>query len=125
MTDPGFSAAQLAAITAGDGPLALVAGPGCGKTTTLAARIAYLIKERGYDPAAVLMVSFTTDAARRLRREVERQIGDRAGDVSILTLHALGRRVIDTWPGRLGYDDRPTVLHHDEARALLASAAEE
>ena len=72
----------------------------------------------------MLTVSFTTEAARRLRREVERQLGDRAGDVSILTLHALGRRVIDTWAVRLGYDDRPTVLHHDEARALLASSAE-
>lgn len=91
-----FSAAQLRAITAADGPLAIVAGPGCGKTTVLAARVAFLIGERGFDPSTILVVSFTTEAARRLRREVARQLGDRAADVAILTLHALGRRVIDT-----------------------------
>jgi DNA helicase-2/ATP-dependent DNA helicase PcrA len=124
MTDTTFSTGQNQAIRAGDGPVALIAGPGCGKTTALAARIAFLINERGCDPSGTLVVSFTTEAARRLRREVARLLGDRAGDVAILTLHALGRRVIDTWPIRLGFEDRPSVLHHQEARALLASTAE-
>jgi DNA helicase II / ATP-dependent DNA helicase PcrA len=124
MTRPSFSADQLQAITAGDGPLAIVAGPGCGKTTTLAARIAHLVNVRGFDPASVLMLTFTTEAARRLRREVQQQVGDRAAGVTVLTLHALGRHVIDTWSSQLGYQDRPTVLHQDEARALLVSAAD-
>jgi DNA helicase-2/ATP-dependent DNA helicase PcrA len=124
MTETALSTAQLQAITAADGPMAIVAGPGCGKTTTLAGRVAHLINVRGFDPSSLLVVSFTTEAARRLRREVQRQIGDRAADVSVLTLHALGRHVIDTWPVQLGYQERPTVLHQDEARALLASAAD-
>jgi DNA helicase-2/ATP-dependent DNA helicase PcrA len=124
VTDSVFSPAQLEAITAGDGPLAIVAGPGCGKTTTLAGRVAHLINTRGVDPAAILVLSFTTEAARRLRREVQHQLGKRAADVSVLTLHALGRHVIDTWSSQLGYAERPTVLHQDEARALLASAAD-
>jgi hypothetical protein len=49
--------------------------------------------------------------------QVGRQLGDAASDVSIHTLHALGRRVIDTWASRLGFDDRPTVLHQDGARS--------
>ena len=61
MSPAGFSPAQLQAISAGDGPLAIAAGPGCGKTTTLASRIAFLIKERGLDPSAVLMLSFTAE----------------------------------------------------------------
>ena len=104
--------------------LAIVAGAGCGKTATLAGRIAFLINERGQDPAAILMVRFTTEAARRLRDEVARELGDRASEVSILTLHALGRRVIDTWAVQLGYEERPSVLHQDEARALFVSAAD-
>jgi len=65
-------------------------------------------------------VSFTT---RALRVQVGHQLGAIASDVSIHTLHALGRRVIDTWAGRLGFDDRPTVLHQDEGRALPGSTA--
>src|SRR5262249_54306312 len=83
-----------------------------------------LVADRGIDPSTVLVVSFTTEAARRLRREVAHQLGDRAADVAIHTLHALGRRVVDTWAVQLGYEDRPSVLHQDEARALLASTAE-
>jgi DNA helicase-2/ATP-dependent DNA helicase PcrA len=124
MRDRDFTAAQLQAITAPAGPQAIVAGPGCGKTTLIAARVAFLVTDRGVDPSSILVVSFTTEAADRLRREVARQLGDRAADVTVLTLHALGRRVIDTWAVQLGYEDRPSVLHHDEARALLASVAD-
>lgn len=119
----GYTPTQQQLITAGEGAIAVLAGPGCGKTTSLAGRITFLVHERGVDPASILALSFTTEAARRLRREVARQLGDRAQDVAILTLHALGRRVIDTWAGHLGYDDRPTIVHHDEARALLGAVA--
>ncbi len=123
MRTDDFTPAQQQVITAGDGPMTIVAGPGCGKTTTLAGRITHLVEDGGTDASSILALSFTTEAARRLRREVARQLGDRAQDVAILTLHALGRKVIDTWANQLGYDDRPTVLPHDEARALLAYAA--
>jgi len=123
MTEGSFTPAQLEAITAADGPLGIIAGPGCGKTTVLAERIAFLIRERGIDPSAILAVSFTTEAARALRAQVGHQLGAAASDVSIHTLHALGRRVIDTWAGRLGFADRPAVLHQDEGRALLNATA--
>ncbi len=123
MTEGSFTAAQMEAITAIDGPLGIIAGPGCGKTTVLAGRIAFLIRERGIDPSSILAVSFTTEAARALRAQVGRRLGAAASDVSIHTLHALGRRVIDTWAGRLGFADRPAVLHHDEGRALLGATA--
>ena len=103
--------------------MAVVAGPGTGKTTALAGRITHLVQQRGADPASILALSFTTEAARRLKREVARQLGERTEDVAVMTLHALGRKVIDTWAGRLGYDDRPAVLSLHEARELLASTA--
>jgi len=123
VTESSFTAAQMEAITADDGPLGIIAGPGCGKTTVLAGRIAFLIRERGLDPSSILAVSFTTDAARALRAQVGQKLGSVASDVSIHTLHALGRRVIDTWAPRLGFDDRPAVLHHDQGRALLGATA--
>ncbi len=123
MVEDGFTPAQLAAVTAAEGPLGIIAGPGCGKTTVLAGRIAFLIRERGFDPSSILAVSFTTEAARALRAQLGQQVGAAATDVSIHTLHALGRRVIDTWAGRLGFDVRPAVLHRDEGSALLGATA--
>src|SRR6266542_3562726 len=119
----GFTPAQQAAITAGDEPLGIIAGPGCGKTTALAARIAHLVRERGADPSSILVVTFTAEAARRLRHEVGRQLDTRAADLAIHTLHAFGRKVIDTWPGKFGFPSTPTLVHPDEAHDLLARAA--
>ena len=125
MIGDGFTHAQLEAIAAPDGPVCVVAGPGCGKTTLLAARIAFLVEQRGYDPASILAVSFTTAAARALRGQLDRQIGSVAAEIAIHTLHALGRRVVDTWADQLGFDNRPAVLHPGERRALLESTAAE
>jgi DNA helicase-2/ATP-dependent DNA helicase PcrA len=121
----GFTPAQLEAIGAPDGPICVIAGPGCGKTTLLAARIAFLVEQRGYDPASILAVSFTTAAARALRAQLDLQIGSVAAEIAIHTLHALGRRVVDTWAGQLGFHNRPAVLHPGERRALLESTAVE
>ena len=120
----GFTPAQLQAIEAGDGPVAIIAGPGCGKSTVLAARIAHLVRDRGADPSSILAVTFTAEAARRLRHEVGRQLDSPATDVAIHTLHAFGRKVVDTWPGKFGLpDSSPTVVHRDDAQELLAHAA--
>ena len=54
-----FSAQQRAVITAGDGPLSILAGPGSGKTTTLAGRVAYLVGERDVPPTSILAISAT------------------------------------------------------------------
>ncbi len=78
----GFTPAQQQAVTAGEGPLAIIAGPGCGKTTVLAARIAHLVRERGADPSSILVLTFTAEAAHRLRHEVGRQLGSSTADLS-------------------------------------------
>ena len=82
MIEGNFTPAQLEAITADNGPLGIIAGPGCGKTTVLAARVAFLIRERGFDPSSILAVSFTTEAARALRAQVGQQLGA-AGDAPV------------------------------------------
>ena len=54
----GLNPAQREAVTAGAGPLLIVAGAGTGKTRTLACRVAYLI-EQGVPPDRMLLLTFT------------------------------------------------------------------
>jgi Superfamily I DNA and RNA helicases len=62
--------AQREAVTAPDGPSLIIAGPGTGKTLTLAYRIAYLISELGISPEKILAVTFTGKAAQEMKERV-------------------------------------------------------
>lgn len=68
---------QSAAIAAACARVAVAAGPGTGKTQTLALRISKLIDD-GAKPSAITAVTFTNQAARELRERLERKCGKRA-----------------------------------------------
>src|SRR5205085_3300536 len=100
-----FSPSQREIVEAGDGPLSVLAGPGSGKTTVLAGRIAYLVEQRGVPPAAIMAITFTTTAAATLRGRLAGVLGAAAGDLTITTFHALGLRLIKQWSRELGFED--------------------
>ena len=57
--------AQRRAATHDDGPLRILAGAGTGKTTTLSARVAWLLAT-GAPPERLLLLTFTRRAARQM-----------------------------------------------------------
>ena len=59
--------AQLAAATATEGPVLVIAGAGSGKTRTLVFRVARLV-EQGVDPHAILLLTFTRKASAEMLR---------------------------------------------------------
>ncbi len=61
---------QRAAATAAPGPVLCVAPAGSGKTTTLVARIAWLI-DQGIAPESVCAITFNRRAAEELRERIE------------------------------------------------------
>ena len=67
----GLNDRQLEAAKAQDRAIAVIAGPGTGKTKTLICRIAFLINEYGVDPSDITAVTFTNKAARELRERLE------------------------------------------------------
>ncbi len=121
-----FSARQRAVITADEGPLSILAGPGSGKTTTLAGRIAHLVAERTVSPTSILAITFTTAAAATLRTRLATVLGAAAAQVDIRTFHSFGLRVIRTWSEDLGFGHRPPAVYgRDDTRSLLRQAAED
>lgn len=66
--------AQRCAVTWGEGPLLLLAGPGSGKTYTVTNRILYLI-EQGVPPEEILVITFTKEAAEAMQQRFRKMSG--------------------------------------------------
>ena len=87
---------QRSAATAPPGPVLCVAPAGSGKTTTLVARVAWLV-DGGADPGSVCIVAFNKRAAEELTVRLEAALGPLgvAPDaVRVRTFHALGREIL-------------------------------
>ena len=87
---------QRAAATAPPGPVLCVAPAGSGKTTTLVARIAWLI-DAGADPATVAAITFNKRAAEELADRLDAALAPLdvpPAAVRVRTFHALGREIL-------------------------------
>ncbi len=104
---------QRAAATAAPGPVLCVAPAGSGKTTTLVARVAWLV-DGGADPGSVCIVAFNKRAAGELTERLDAALaplGVAAGSVRVRTFHALGREILrDAGVGVEPLADRNEVL---------------
>lgn len=69
----------------------VVAGAGAGKTTTIAAKVRYLIEKRGIDPKQILIVSFTNKAVDELKSRIK-SLGF---DCPISTFHSAGYAILN------------------------------
>jgi Superfamily I DNA and RNA helicases len=69
----------------------VVAGAGAGKTTTVAAKVKYLVEKQGIDPKKILVISFTNKAVNELKQRI---IGDLHIECPIATFHSTGNAVI-------------------------------
>ncbi|MFR2773829.1 MAG: UvrD-helicase domain-containing protein [Clostridium sp.] len=65
--------------------LAVIAGPGTGKTGTLTARIKCLIEKRRVKPSEITAVTFTNQAAGELRERLKRELANKRGQSLIQT----------------------------------------
>jgi len=86
----GLNEHQLAVVAHTDGPIAVPAVAGCGKTRTLVARIARLI-ESGVDPERILAVTFSQRAAREMLDRLD-EYG--AEDARVGTFHSLALELV-------------------------------
>jgi superfamily I DNA/RNA helicase len=86
---------QRAAATAPPGPVLCVAPAGSGKTTTLVARIAWLV-DGGVDPSTIAAITFNKRAADELATRLDaalEALSIEPGGVRVRTFHALGREI--------------------------------
>ena len=78
----------------------VIAGAGAGKTTTMAAKVKYLVDKLNISPDDILLISFTNKAVEELKERINDKLGIPA---KVTTFHAFGydllRRMSDNPPG--------------------------
>ena len=94
--------AQKDAVDTIDGPVMLVAGPGSGKTQTIAMRIANILLKTQINPDNILCLTFTDSAVNTMRERLLKIIGTTAYDIRIYTFHSFCNEVIQTHPNKFG-----------------------
>ena len=70
----------------------VIAGAGAGKTTTVAAKVRYLVEKKNIDPAQILVISFTNKAVQELQEKINH---DLKIDCPISTFHSTGYDILN------------------------------
>ena len=100
--------------------MAVVAGPGTGKTRTLTVRIAHLIRELGVAPGSILALTFTNKAAEELRERLGELLGaEQAARIAAGTFHQLGADLLREFAATAGIPRAFAVFDEADRRLLL------
>ena len=107
---------QQAAIEAEETTLAVLAGPGTGKTGTLVNRVVWLIEQKGVSPREITAVTFTRQAAREMLERLEARLGrQRVRGLTVGTFHAVC----------LGHIEKKPLVARELSRDIVASLLRE
>lgn len=69
----------------------VIAGAGAGKTTTVAAKVKYLVEKQQVDPQQILIISFTNKAVNELRDKINKDLNI---ECPIATFHSTGNAIL-------------------------------
>jgi DNA helicase-2/ATP-dependent DNA helicase PcrA len=129
---------QRLAVTHGEGPLLIVAGPGSGKTRVVSRRVAWLLRS-GVGPGEVLAVTFTNKAAGELRERVQalnpgvglppggRQVpgGPPAAGLWVSTFHSACARILRENSEAAGLPSSFSIYDEEDRRRLAGRVIRE
>lgn len=85
---------QQKAVTHGEGPLLVTAGPGSGKTTVITHHVRFLIESMGISPEKILVITFTKSAATEMKERFLRLTGEKDTEVVFGTFHAFFYQIL-------------------------------
>ena len=107
--------AQTEAVAHNKGPCMVLAGPGSGKTLTIAKRIEYLIMKHKVGPEEILVITFTKYAAWEMKNRTRSICGPSSYAVTFGTFHGIYYGILK-WAYRL---NQSNLLSDEEKYRIL------
>ena len=86
---------QKLAVKTTEGPVAVIAGPGTGKTELLGMRIANILRTTDTAPENILCLTYTDSGVLAMRQRLLEIIGSTAHKINIFTFHSFGSNIIN------------------------------
>jgi len=111
---------QFRAVTAGEGPILVIAGAGSGKTRTLTYRVAYLV-ESGIRPENILLATFTNKAAKEMTLRVESLIGLEMGRLWAGTFHHIAHIILRRSAPHICLERGFGIMDEEDAAHLIGT----
>ena len=122
----GFNPAQREAVEYCDGPSLVIAGAGSGKTRVLTYKIAWLMKELGYEPWSILALTFTNKAADEMKQRVAKIVGDeKARMLWMGTFHSVFLRILRAEYKAIGFESNFTIYDAADSKSLVKAVMKE
>src|SRR6187397_167807 len=115
----GLNREQRRAVSLGDGPALVIAGPGTGKTEVVTRRIAWLIATKRALPREILALTFTDNAAQEMQARVDVLVPYGQADAAVHTFHAFGDRLLREHALELGMAGDVRLISRAEAIVVL------
>jgi DNA helicase-2/ATP-dependent DNA helicase PcrA len=120
---------QRQAVTAGAGPVLVLAGPGSGKTRVLTQRVAWLIANEGVRPWQMLAVTFTNKAAREMDNRVRLMLGGQTPGLPLPTdglwlgtFHATCAKLLRREAEHLPFESNFVIFDADDQLRVVKNA---
>lgn len=115
---------QKSAVLHTEGPLLILAGAGSGKTRVITYRIAYLVREKGVNPANILAVTFTNKAANEMKERIGRLVGN-CYFPYFGTFHSVCVKILRKHGHFIGFSSSFTIYDDREQQVLIKGVMEE
>jgi DNA helicase-2/ATP-dependent DNA helicase PcrA len=110
---------QLSAVTAGEGPVLVIAGAGSGKTRAIEYRVLHLVQS-GVKPGSILLLTFTRRAAHEMLSRASRH-DTRCRHVDGGTFHSFAFKTLKRYAKVLGLSNTFTILDEADAEEAIHS----
>ncbi|KAL7817224.1 P-loop containing nucleoside triphosphate hydrolase protein [Trichoderma gracile] len=115
-----LNAAQRRAVTSDAPTVAILAGPGSGKTHTLTSRVVWLVQQTGYKPSDIVVATFTVKAAREMKERIGKILGPECERKIVLgTFHSIARRYLSAYGQHIGLDPKFGIADDGDSRAVI------
>ena len=108
-----LDAQQERAVEAVDGSVLVLAVPGSGKTTTLIARVGYMVKCLKIDPRSILVLTYTKSAALDMKNRYSTVYG--SCSVKFMTINSFSYGILSK------FDGPKEVIKQTESEAILTA----